>query len=70
MTKSRLFTRLAFGVALSVFAIVGPASAETVKITILGVGDIYKFDGGKTRGGVARLNAVARAEKAANPNSL
>lgn len=70
MTKSRLFTRLAFGAALSVFAIVGPASAETVKITILGVGDIYKFDGGKTRGGVARLNAVARAEKAANPNTL
>ncbi len=44
--------------------------AETVKITLLGVGDIYKFDGGKTRGGVARLNAVARAEKAANPNTI
>lgn len=44
--------------------------AETVKITLLGVGDIYKFDGGKTRGGVARLNAVARSEKAANPNTI
>jgi 5'-nucleotidase / UDP-sugar diphosphatase len=46
------------------------ATAETVKITLLGVGDIYNFQGGKTRGGVARLNAVARAEKAANPNTL
>ena len=39
--------------------------AETVKITILGVGDIYKFDGG-----FAKLNAVAKAEKAANPNTI
>lgn len=46
------------------------ASAETVKLTFLGVGDIYKFDGGKQRGGVARLNAVARAERAANPNTI
>ena len=46
------------------------AAAETVKITLLGVGDVYKFEGTKTRGGVARLNAVARAEKAANPNTL
>jgi 5'-nucleotidase / UDP-sugar diphosphatase len=50
--------------------IAAPAMAETVKITLLGVGDIYNFQGGKTRGGVARLNAVARAEKAANPNML
>ena len=48
----------------------GMAQAENVKITLLGVGDIYKFDGSKARGGVARLNAVARAEKAANPNTL
>ena len=47
-----------------------PAQAEVVKITLLGVGDVYKFEGGKTRGGMARLNAVARAEKAANPNFL
>ena len=46
------------------------AQAATVKITLLGVGDVYKFEGGKTRGGMARLNAVARAEKAANPNFL
>ncbi len=46
------------------------AQAETVKITLLGVGDVYKFEGGKTRGGMARLNAVARAERAANPNTL
>ena len=47
-----------------------PALADSVKITIVGVGDIYAFDGGKVRGGFARLNAVAKAEKAANPNTL
>jgi 5'-nucleotidase / UDP-sugar diphosphatase len=46
------------------------ARADTVKITLLGVGDVYNFEGGKQRGGIARLNAVARAEKAANPNTL
>ncbi|HEY8595192.1 MAG TPA: bifunctional UDP-sugar hydrolase/5'-nucleotidase [Devosiaceae bacterium] len=45
-----------------------PAFAEPVKITILGVGDLYNFAGDKTRGGFARLNAVAKAERAANPN--
>lgn len=47
---------------------VAPALAETVKITLLGVGDLYQFDGGKARGGPARLNAVAKAEKQNNPN--
>ncbi len=46
------------------------AHAEPVKITLLGVGDVYNFEGGKTRGGLARLNAVARVERAANPNML
>lgn len=41
-----------------------------VKITLLGVGDVYNFEGGKSRGGMARLNAVAKAERAANPNTL
>ncbi len=44
--------------------------ADTVKITLLGVGDVYNFEGGKSRGGMARLNAVARAERTANPNTL
>lgn len=47
-----------------------PARADDVKITVVGVGDIYAFEGGKVRGGFARLNAVAKAEKAANPNTL
>jgi 2',3'-cyclic-nucleotide 2'-phosphodiesterase (5'-nucleotidase family) len=47
-----------------------PALAGDVKITVLGVGDIYAFDGGKVRGGFARLNALAKQEKAANPNTL
>ncbi len=47
-----------------------PVSAETVKLTILGVGDVYEFDADHGRGGFARLNAVAKAERAANPNTL
>jgi len=47
-----------------------PAFADNVKITVVGVGDIYAFEGGKDRGGFARLNAVAKAEKTANPNTL
>jgi 5'-nucleotidase / UDP-sugar diphosphatase len=51
-------------------ALIPAVHAETVKITLLGVGDIYNFDGGKTRGGPARLNAAARAERAANSNTF
>jgi len=47
-----------------------PAHAEMVKLTILGVGDLYSFEGLKDRGGFARLNAVAKAEKATNPNTI
>jgi 2',3'-cyclic-nucleotide 2'-phosphodiesterase (5'-nucleotidase family) len=46
------------------------AKAESVKLTILGVGDAYNFSEEDGRGGFARLNAVARAERAANPNTL
>ncbi len=63
-------TRSLFAATLISAAAMCAAQAEAVKITLLGVGDIYKFDGGKTRGGIARLNAVVRAEKAANPNTL
>jgi 5'-nucleotidase/UDP-sugar diphosphatase len=48
----------------------GPAGAETVKLTLLGVGDVYNFEEEDGRGGFARLNAVAKAERAANPNTL
>ncbi len=47
-----------------------PALAETVKLTILGIGDIYSYGGDGTRGGFARLNAVVKAERAANPNMI
>ncbi len=60
-------------ISLSVFALplmLHVASADTVKITLLGAGDVYKYSGSKTRGGLARLNAVAKAERAANPNFL
>ncbi|MDE2445513.1 MAG: bifunctional metallophosphatase/5'-nucleotidase [Alphaproteobacteria bacterium] len=62
---SILAAAFTIGAALSV-----TAEAETVKITLLGVGDVYKFEGNKTRGGPARLNAVAKAERAANPNFI
>jgi 2',3'-cyclic-nucleotide 2'-phosphodiesterase (5'-nucleotidase family) len=47
-----------------------PALADSVKITLLGVGDVYNFAEEDGRGGFARLNAVAKAERAANPNTL
>ncbi|MEP6827849.1 MAG: 5'-nucleotidase C-terminal domain-containing protein [Aestuariivirga sp.] len=59
-----------FGMLTASTAMSGVAFADTVKITFLGVGDVYNFDNGKLRGGMARLNAVARAEKAANPNTV
>lgn len=47
-----------------------PVWAETVKLTLLGVGDIYNYAEEDGRGGFARLNAVAKAERAANPNTI
>ena len=47
-----------------------PAMAETVKLTLLGVGDVYNYAEEDGRGGFPRLNAVALAERAANPNTL
>ncbi|MEF3046388.1 bifunctional metallophosphatase/5'-nucleotidase [Pseudotabrizicola sp. L79] len=48
----------------------GPVSAEEIKLTLLGVGDVYNYAESDGRGGFARLNAVAKAERAANPNTL
>ena len=62
----RGISRMAFLAAL----ITAPAGAETVKLTLLGVGDVYNFEEEDGRGGFARLNAVAKAERAANPNTL
>ena len=58
------------GVVVLAAGLAGPGWAETVKLTLLGVGDVYNFAGNGTQGGFARLNAVAKAEKAANPNTL
>jgi 2',3'-cyclic-nucleotide 2'-phosphodiesterase (5'-nucleotidase family) len=69
MTSSFFAKTLLLGTLLTSLA-AADALADKVKITLLGVGDVYNFDGGKTRGGMARLNAVARAERAANPNTL
>ena len=68
----RKFAALAAGSAmLAALGAATPALAQQeVKLTILGIGDIYNFDEEKGRGGVARLNAVALAERAANPNTL
>lgn len=61
------FLRLPF---LALVAAAGPLAAEPVKLTFLGVGDVYNFAEEDGRGGFARLNAVAKAERAANPNTL
>jgi 2',3'-cyclic-nucleotide 2'-phosphodiesterase (5'-nucleotidase family) len=65
---SRLAAPL-FGAFLGA-GVAAPGLAETVKLTLLGVGDVYDFAEDEGRGGFARLNAVARAERAANPNTL
>jgi 5'-nucleotidase/UDP-sugar diphosphatase len=68
-------SRFAIAAALSLAGSVGltlPALADSVKITVLAVGDMDSFDTGVEgpRGGFARLNALAKAERAANPNML
>ena len=70
MSKSMRNAALGLFAAAFVCSSALAAKAETVKLTFLGVGDLYSFAGGKTRGGFARLNAVARAEKAKNPNFI
>lgn len=63
--------RLVSTIALVILALGNTASvAETVKLTILGVGDMPTFDGVGIRGGYARLNALARAEREKNPNFI
>ena len=66
MTISRSLIAAVLGAS----CLAGSASAETVKLTILGVGDVYNFAGDGKIGGFARMNAVAKAERAANPNTL
>lgn len=61
---------IALALALACSATAGAAADQTVKLTFLGVGDTYNFLEEDGRGGFARLNAVARAERAANPNTL
>ena len=56
--------------AATLLPLAAPLAAETVKLTLLGVGDVYNFAENKGRGGFARLNAVAKAERANNPNTI
>ncbi len=71
INSARRTFNLALGATmLSALLSTAAYAAETVKITILGVGDVYNFADDNGRGGVARLNAVARAERAANPNTI
>ncbi len=61
----------ALGIAgLAMVGLASGSCAETVTLTLLGVGDIYNFAGDGSRGGFARLNAVVKAERLANPNLL
>ncbi len=67
-TRNGLFAAMLVGASLG--AALPALADQKIKITILGVGDIYNFDAHKGRGGFARLNAVAKAERAANPDTL
>ena len=66
-------------VAAGLLSIAAPAAfaqdapaPEKVTVTILAAGDMDSFDTGVNgpRGGFARLNALAKAERAANENML
>ena len=61
---------LPLGVAALLAISAAPLQAETIKLTLFGVGDVYNYAEKGGRGGFARLNAVALAERAANPNTL
>ncbi|MCB6178492.1 bifunctional metallophosphatase/5'-nucleotidase [Rhodobacter sp. Har01] len=65
-----MISRGLWAAILGTTCLAAPLAAETVKLTLLGVGDVYNFEEEDGRGGFARLNAVARAERAANPNTL
>ena len=65
-----LFSRMAIVLAGAVALAPGAVGAKTVKLTLLGVGDVYNYAESNGRGGFARLNALAKAERAANPNTL
>ena len=47
-----------------------PAAAETVKFTLLLVNDFYKMNEEKGRGGMARLAAAVKAERARGGNLI
>ncbi len=69
-TFSRRFAAPLLGACSLIALAAAPGFGEPVKLTILGVGDVYNFAGAGGRGGFARLNAVALAERAANPNTI
>lgn len=57
--------------AMATTALVSPLAAQApakVNVSFVHTNDIYRMGEEKGRGGVARLAAVARAEKAKNPN--
>ncbi len=58
------------GTSILAAGVATPGVAETVKLTILGVGDIYNFADHKGRGGFARLNAVAKSLREHEANVL
>jgi len=70
LDQARKIGALLAGAGVLSASLCAPAIAETINLTILGVGDVYNFADDKGRGGFARLNALARAERAANPNTL
>jgi len=70
MKFSKRALKAALGATALSTVLMSGAYAQTVNITILGVGDLYNFADKHGQGGVARLNAVALAERAANPNFL
>jgi 5'-nucleotidase/UDP-sugar diphosphatase len=67
---TKRFSAMLLGATALIAVPLSGAMADTIKLTLLGVGDIYNFADEKGRGGFARLNAIAKAERAANPNTI
>jgi len=69
-TLNKRLSALLLGATAMMAVPMTAAMADTIKLTFLGVGDVYNFADENGRGGFARLNAVAKAERAANPNTI
>ena len=72
MTTNHIFRPLISVMALALLAaplaVLSPASAEPVKLTLLHINDVDRIEESKGRGGIARMMALVNKERAAADN--